>query len=252
MATMITEYHRPTSLQDALILLSRKDHITVPLGGGTLLSRFTSAPVEVVDLQLLHLNQIGKRGELLSFGATATLQALMDSSQTPAFLKESLLLEGTYNLRQIATVGGTLITAGGDSLFTALILACNAEIQWEPGSREVLFEKWLSEPKFEKHDKILVEIHFLSDSIVSFEIVSKTPRSKPEIFVAKAGQGTKVRYVLGGRCKLLHVFDGTIRGDSQKLGKFINNAYGDFLQPKATQPYFESTVTTLLKRLDVK
>ncbi len=32
---MITEYHRPKTLPDALALLARTDVVTVPLGGGT-------------------------------------------------------------------------------------------------------------------------------------------------------------------------------------------------------------------------
>lgn len=249
---MITEYHRPPNLQEALKLLSRKDPITVPLAGGTILSRFSEEDVEAVDLQLLNLNQISKNCEVLSIGATTTLQALMDYSDTPVCMKDSLLFEGTHNLRQVATVGGTLISSKGDSLFSAIILACNAEMQWEPGSQEVLYEKWLKGPKSQNQVKLLVEIHFLFDSVVKFEKVSITPRSKPDLFVVKAFEGKQIRYVLGGKCNSFNVFDGKLIEKPQKLTEFLKNAYSDFPPSKMTEPYFESTVNTLLKRLDLK
>ncbi len=39
---MIIEYHRPETLEQALALLSRKNPPTLPLGGGSYLSRHTS------------------------------------------------------------------------------------------------------------------------------------------------------------------------------------------------------------------
>ena len=53
---MITTYHRPQTLDEALTLLAQPN--TLPLGGGTLLSHPTPDPVSVVDLQALGLNAI--------------------------------------------------------------------------------------------------------------------------------------------------------------------------------------------------
>jgi CO/xanthine dehydrogenase FAD-binding subunit len=57
---MITAYHRPQTLDEALTLLSRPD--ARPLGGGTILSRPGPDPIQVVDLQSLGLNTINKKG----------------------------------------------------------------------------------------------------------------------------------------------------------------------------------------------
>jgi len=46
---MITTYHRPKTLDEALTLLTQPNRI--PLGGGTLLSKPTADSVEVVELQ---------------------------------------------------------------------------------------------------------------------------------------------------------------------------------------------------------
>ena len=53
---MITAYHRPKTLDEALALLTGPNR--TPLGGGTLLDKPTTDPVEAVDLQALNLNSI--------------------------------------------------------------------------------------------------------------------------------------------------------------------------------------------------
>src|SRR5215208_3476080 len=75
--TMITAYHRPNTLDEALTLLSQPNRS--PLGGGTLLSHSKADPVEAVDLQSLSLNLIKQQGNMLEIGATVTLQQLLDS-----------------------------------------------------------------------------------------------------------------------------------------------------------------------------
>jgi CO/xanthine dehydrogenase FAD-binding subunit len=50
---MITEYHRPKTLEEALALLSRTEVDTAPMGGGSTLKKDTLQPLAVVDLQAL-------------------------------------------------------------------------------------------------------------------------------------------------------------------------------------------------------
>jgi CO/xanthine dehydrogenase FAD-binding subunit len=84
---MITAYHRPQTLDEALTLLTQPN--ILPLGGGTLLAHGTADSVQVVDLQLLGLNSLTKTGNNLELGATLTLQALLESADCPAALKSS-------------------------------------------------------------------------------------------------------------------------------------------------------------------
>src|SRR5512141_3323076 len=101
---MITTYHRPQTLDEALTLLSQPNRI--PLGGGTLLSKPTADSVEVVDLQALSLDSIKKNGNNLELGATVTLQQLLESDLGPAALKSALKLEAPLNIRNSATLAG--------------------------------------------------------------------------------------------------------------------------------------------------
>ena len=74
---MITTYHRPQTLEEALSLLTQPN--TVPLGGGTLLSQPTTDSIQAVDLQALGLGSLTKKGNDLEIGATCTLQSLLEN-----------------------------------------------------------------------------------------------------------------------------------------------------------------------------
>ena len=124
---MITAYHRPTTLDEALALLTQPN--ILPLGGGTLLSKPTTASVEVVDLQSLSLDTIKKQGNQLEIGATVTLQQLLESEHCPEPMKLALKLEAPLNLRNAASVAGTLVSCDGRSTFTALLLALDARLE---------------------------------------------------------------------------------------------------------------------------
>ena len=67
---MIIAYHRPKTLDEALTLLAHPNR--TPLGGGTLLAKLETDPVEAVDLQSLHLDSIEKQGNSLKISATST------------------------------------------------------------------------------------------------------------------------------------------------------------------------------------
>ena len=123
---MITAYHRPQTLDEDLTLLTQPN--ILPLGGGTLLSKPTTDSVEVADLQALGLDTVKKNGNNLELGATLTLQTLLESEHCPPALKSALKLEAPLNIRNSATVAGTLIAADGRSTFASVLLAMDTKI----------------------------------------------------------------------------------------------------------------------------
>jgi CO/xanthine dehydrogenase FAD-binding subunit len=100
-----------------------------PLGGGTLLSRAATDAVEAVDLQSLNLDTIEKQGNNLKIGATVTLQQLLESEHCPQSLKSGIRLEAPLNLRNAATVAGTLVACDGRSTFASVLLAMDARLE---------------------------------------------------------------------------------------------------------------------------
>ncbi len=110
---------------------------TIPLGGGSVLSRVRKPDFAVVDLQRLGLNKIDNEGQLLHIGATVTLQQIFEYENIPAAIqeamRESLLHETALNLRQVATVAGCLASCDGRSSFVTALLALDARLVWAPG-----------------------------------------------------------------------------------------------------------------------
>ncbi|GAH06081.1 unnamed protein product, partial [marine sediment metagenome] len=118
------------------------------MAGGSALNRPSAEAVAAVDLQSLGLGTISKRANYLDLGAMLTLQTLLDfflSSVADdhvfqeAFIK-AIRHEATYNLRQVATVAGTLISAGGRSPFTTAMLAMDASIRIVSASKRAEVE----------------------------------------------------------------------------------------------------------------
>ncbi len=139
---MIVEYHRPSTIQETLALLARVQPVTAPLGGGSLLNQPSPEPVAVVDLQSLGLDKIEGRGNSFLVGATALLRALCEASglegiSLPPALSRAVRHEATNNLRNVATVAGTLVGADGRSPFTTVLLAMDARLAILPGFQGV-------------------------------------------------------------------------------------------------------------------
>lgn len=124
-------YYRPTSLDEALKLLSRPDH--VPLAGGTsLLASEEGLPVAgVVDLQGLGLNQVRPTADgTLLVGAMVRLADLAEqlNGDPATLLRGAIQLAGPNTYRHAATVGGTIASRLPDSEWLAALLALGASV----------------------------------------------------------------------------------------------------------------------------
>jgi CO/xanthine dehydrogenase FAD-binding subunit len=197
---MITAYHRPQTLEEALKLLSVQN--TRPLGGGTFLSHPSDESYAVVDLQSLGLGKLHKSGNNLEIGATITLQVLLKSSYTQDALKAALKLEAPLNLRNMKTVAGTVVTSDGRSPFAAVMLALDAKIEIRDlliVSREISLGDLLPIRNELLQSKLIVKIKIPLQTKLSFNTVSRTPSDKPIVCAALAQWPSgRTRLVIGG------------------------------------------------------
>lgn len=241
---MITTYHRPQSLDEALSLLNRPN--TIPLGGGTLLSRTTADPVAVVDLQALGLDSLRVQGNELAAGATCTLQFLFQSKECPSPLKAALKLEAPLNVRNTATIAGTLVAGDGRSTFVTMLLAMDAKVSVALNKEEVFVvgvgEYILTRPK-----GLITQISIPLNIKSAFEFVSKTPADKPIICAAVAQWNSgRTRLTLGGygRTPLL-AMDGT---EADGLQDAAMNAYHEAEDEWASADYRMDVASKLAMR----
>ncbi len=134
---ILTHYHRPTEMDEALALLARTDVRLVPLAGGTALipaleTRELREVEGVVDLAHLGLDRIQAHSDGIRIGAMVRLADLMEhpvvGGLAHGLLRRTAACEGPVNLRNMATVGGTVVTAHPDSELYAALLALDAQV----------------------------------------------------------------------------------------------------------------------------
>ncbi|MEK6753258.1 MAG: FAD binding domain-containing protein [Chloroflexota bacterium] len=241
---MITAYHRPQTLDEALALLTQPN--TLPLGGGTLLSQPTTDPVSVVDLQRLGLDTLRMNGNELTIGATCTLQALLESEHCFDVLKTAIKLEAPINIRNSATVAGTLVASDGRSTFATMLLALDSrlEIRDSMNKSQVssLSEFLLTHPK-----GLITSITIPLHTKIAFEFVSRTPADKPIICAALAQWNSgRTRLTLGGYGKSpMLAMDGT---EADGIEIAASNAYHEANDEWASAEYRTDVAATLAKR----
>jgi putative selenate reductase FAD-binding subunit len=246
---MIREYHRPRTLDEALTLLNQPD--TFPLGGGTLLSQPTSDSVEVVDLQALGLNTVKKLGNNLEIGATTTLQQLLEENDCPESLKQALKLEAPLNLRNSATVAGTLVACDGRSTFTTALLAMDAKlitfISQHPGSPWDSVTLNLGDFLPLRTRSLITLIILPLNVKLAFEYVSRTPSDKPIVCAALAQWNSgRTRLALGGYGKSPTLaMDGT---ETDGVEAAARNAFHEATDEWASAEYRSDVAATLAKR----
>ena len=244
---MITTYHRPQTLDEALTLLTQAN--TFPLGGGTLLSHGTTDSVQVVDLQALGLNSLSRNGNNLELGATLTLQALLESEHCPAALKSALKLEAPLNIRNAATVAGTFITCDGRSTFASVLLAMDAKITMsnQQKAEETLNIGELLPLREQVRGKLITKIVIPLNVKLAFESVAKTPADKPIVCAALVQWNSgRTRLVLGGYGKSpMLAMDGTEADGAESAAK---NTYHEATDEWASAEYRVDVAATLAKR----
>jgi CO/xanthine dehydrogenase FAD-binding subunit len=241
---MITTYHRPQTLDEALTLLSQPNRI--PLGGGTLLSKPTAESLEVVDLQALSLDSIKKNGNNLELGATVTLQQLLESDLCTEALKSALKLEAPLNIRNSATVAGTLVACDGRSTFATLLLALDAKIEIRTStddSRTLNIGEFLP---LHPHG-LITSISLPVNVKLAFDYVSRTPADKPIVCVAIAQWNSgRTRLALGGYGKSpMLAMDGT---EAEGIETAARNAFHEANDDYGSAEYRMDVAATLAKR----
>jgi len=244
----IIEYHRPTQIDEALALLGRDSPKTLPLGGGTWLNQPGMQPVAVVDLQALPLNQLQRQGLHLRMGATITLQGLLElAAELPADLTAAIHHEASYNLRQVATIAGTLIAAGGRSPFTTALLALDANVHILPEDQDLSLGDLLPFRSERLLGRLISWVAIPLNARLAYEYVARTPADQPIVCAAAAvWPSGRVRLALGGYGSSPRlVFDGSEPAGAEVAAQ---SAYSQAEDEWASASYRQEIAGVLAKR----
>jgi CO/xanthine dehydrogenase FAD-binding subunit len=232
----ISEYHRPQTLEEALALLSRTKIVTIPLGGGTFLNSPASAAhfptnndIAVVDLQALGLNTFERNGTLIKIGATVTLQAMLDIPGLAEAIYCAVRNETTFNLRQVATVAGTLVAAGGRSPFATVMLALDARLTILPDEEVISLGDLLPLRLERLHRRLITKISVPASMRLAYEYVARTPADQPLVCTAVARWPSgRTRLAVGGHgVAPVLAMDGPEPGGVEVAARAVYSQAGD-------------------------
>ena len=163
------EYHTPASVAEALQLLRSLPDAKLLAGGHSLLPmmklRLTS-PAHLIDLgRIKDLRYIKEAGSSLAIGALTTHWTIASSpvvTQKAPVLAECARSIGDVQVRNVGTIGGSLVHADPAADYPAAVLALEAEFTAEgPGGRRTIAAREFFTGIFTtalRPDEILVEL----------------------------------------------------------------------------------------------
>ncbi len=207
----IQEYLRPSTVSEALSMLRDEGDTRMVLGGGTWLvgQKSIGALPEiegVVDLSDIGMNAMHKSANNLIIGAMCTLTQFAEHPAIRAlgngFFVRATHNEGPVNLRNAATIGGTVSLAQYDSELYAALLAMDAiiTVASEDG-RESLTPL----QELEKIEGIITEISIPVSFVRSgYARIARTPSDRSivsAIAIDHSYSGARTRTALSGAAK---------------------------------------------------
>lgn len=177
------EYTRPKTIEEAVSLLERG----VPLAGGTRLSTKRRQIETVIDLVDLGLTDLAIEKEVIRIEAGVTLQSILKSDlPLPEALISTCRLEAAWNIRNVATLGGTIMAEDGRSPLLTALLGLDAKITLEPESTTLGLEELFDERKKNPFRQLLTSVEFNLPHSFLYEQVARSPVDRPLVCVAVA------------------------------------------------------------------
>jgi len=189
-------YLRPKTIEEAVSLLEEG----VPMGGGTTLTPDRANVEAVIDLRELALDQFSILDNTVTLGATLPLQAILENAgRLPPALIESIRHEAAWNMRNAATLAGTLVAADGRSPLLTTLTALGGVVKLEPGSRETALHEFLSSRAAAGPRYLITGFEVQLPSGLAYAQVARTPMDRPIVCASAAVtlDGT-IRLALGG------------------------------------------------------
>lgn len=139
----VKEVLKPAGLEEALDLLRERGDQARLLGGGIELVRhFPSQVSSLIDLSTLPLNYVKESGGSLAIGATTTLREILENPLATGYLggviAGMLRQVASPLLRNLATVGGALVSANPWSDVITLFLGLDAQVTLFNGKKRTI------------------------------------------------------------------------------------------------------------------
>ena len=196
-----TNYHRASSVEDAVKLLGEAEDGKVVSGGMTLIPAMKTrlaAPSDVIDLRhIASLKGITVSGRAVTIGAGTTHAEVADSKELAAVCHSFCHMAGQIgdpHVRHLGTLGGSIANNDPATDYPAALLALGATVV--TNRREIAAEDFftgLFETALEA-DEIVTAVKFTAPAKCGYQKF-RNPASRyamTGVFVAKGDDGVKV------------------------------------------------------------
>jgi CO/xanthine dehydrogenase FAD-binding subunit len=248
-------YHRPDTIEQALRLLRHAR----PLAGGTSLAAQRADLSAVVDLQALPLGDLIVGDLRILLGAGLKLQALVEAAdRLPVALVQAVRLEAPVNIRNMATVAGTIVACDGRSPLVSAMLAMDASVRLEPGGAEMHLDKLLDGRPDAIRGKLITVVELGRGVRLAYQQVARAPKDLPIVCAALgllAGRAEQPEYrlALGGHgqrpLRVPMAEEALARGDIDRAALAASAAYAAAGDKWATAEYRAHLAAVLTRRL---
>ena len=145
---MFEQFLKPASVDEAVKFKSQFKDDAVFMAGASKLNAAPTRSAKSVAISLagLGLSEIKAQGGVVTIGATATLQQVIDSPVVPVAVREAAGFVYSRSVRNQATFGGELFARQNDGVLLPILLVMNAKVLLAGGS-EADLGSWLSGPR---------------------------------------------------------------------------------------------------------
>ncbi len=132
---MVEQFHKPSTLREALRLKRRFQAKSAYLAGGTFVSSkdFSLHPAHLISLEGLavaeRMDRITVKVGRVMIGALCTIQQLIESESVPQPLRAAAARVSSRNVRNVATLGGHVAANKSCSDLIPLLVALDAKVQ---------------------------------------------------------------------------------------------------------------------------
>lgn len=204
----IREYVRAESLEQAWQLNQKRTNRVL---GGMVWLKMENIPVgTAIDLSALGLDQIQETPEQFSIGAMVTLRELEQHAGLAAYaqgaFKEALRHIVGVQLRNLATVGGSIYSRFGFSDLLTLLLAMDCDVELYKGG--ILPLREYAQMPYDRDILVRLILHKTPAKHI-YQSVRPTRTDLPVLTCAAARTETGFRFALGARPQraVLFTFD---------------------------------------------
>ena len=196
---MITQYHRPATIEEALALVGTPGAYVI--AEGTSLNS-TSHPnaTAVIDLQSLDLDVIEISGGAVRVGSMATLTDLSSSPLIPPVIADLAKREAPSTIRNAATIGGVIATNDPESELLAGLVAVGASVAIARANtaHQMPIETALENPQIIE-SAVMIDISIDPRGVSAAHRTGRTPMDRPIVMVVgHKGADGRVRLAVTG------------------------------------------------------